>query len=71
MVAWASGRTAGGIPYIAPQIVLLFKAKATREKDQRDFDLAAPLLSTEAREWLAGSLRVIQPGHAWIERLAG
>jgi hypothetical protein len=48
--AWASGRTAGGIPYTAPQIVLLFKAKATRDKDQRDFDLAAPRLSSEARD---------------------
>jgi Aminoglycoside-2''-adenylyltransferase len=67
--AWASGRTADGIPYLAPQIVLLFKAKASRDKDQADFDLVTPRLSPGARAWLADGLRIIQPGHAWIERL--
>ena len=31
--AWASGRSRAGIPYVAPQIVLLFKAKWMRDKD--------------------------------------
>jgi hypothetical protein len=69
--AWASGRTAAGVPYIAPQIVLLFKAKATRDKDQADFALVAPRLPPEARDWLAAALRAIHPGHPWIERLSG
>ena len=68
---WASGRTAGGIPYVAPQIVLLFKAKAQREKDEADFANVMPKLSPEARDWLANSLRIIHPGHDWIDRLAG
>jgi hypothetical protein len=68
--AWASGRSAAGIPFVAPQIVLLFKAKATRDKDQADFAIVAPRLSTEARDWLAASLRIIQPGHPWIDRLS-
>ena len=68
--AWANGRTAAGIPYVAPQIVLLFKAKAAREKDQEDFSNVAPHLSSEARAWLATALRTTHPGHAWIDRLA-
>ena len=68
--AWASGRSAAGIPFVAPQIVLLFKAKATRDKDEADFALVAPKLSPEARDWLAASLRTIQPGHPWINRLS-
>jgi hypothetical protein len=68
--AWASGRTPEGIPYLAPQIVLLFKAKAARDKDKADFSIVAPLLSSEARGWLAASLQVIQPGHAWIDQLS-
>ncbi len=67
--AWASGRTASGIPYVAPQIVLLFKAKAARDKDEADFAMAAPRLSAEARAWLAAGLEVIHPGHPWIGRL--
>jgi hypothetical protein len=69
--AWASGRTAAGIPYVAPQIVLLFKAKAKRDKDEADFSVAAPRLPPEAREWLAAALRATQPGHPWTDRLSG
>jgi len=68
--AWASGHTTAGIPYVAPQIVLLFKAKASRDKDQADFARVAPRLSAEARDWLAKSLQVTNPDHPWIERLA-
>jgi hypothetical protein len=69
--AWATGRTATGIPYVAPQIVLLFKAYVTpRDKDEADFARAAPLLSAEARDWLAAGLKIIRPGHPWIERLS-
>jgi hypothetical protein len=67
--AWACGRTAAGIPYVAPQIVLLFKAKALRDKDQADFAAVAPRLSPEARGWLAAALRSVQPGHPWIDSL--
>jgi hypothetical protein len=68
--AWASGRTPAGIPYVAPQIVLLFKAKAMRDKDQADFALVAPLLSPEARTWLAAALRTIKPDCPWIDQLS-
>ncbi|HEY2710137.1 MAG TPA: hypothetical protein VGI95_18995 [Caulobacteraceae bacterium] len=67
--AWASGRSAAGIPYVAPQIVLLFKARHCRDKDEADFAKVAPLLSDDARAWLIASLRSVHPGHAWTERL--
>ncbi|WP_406210796.1 nucleotidyltransferase domain-containing protein [Streptomyces sp. NBC_01017] len=46
-------RTAEGIPYLVPELVLLFKAKAARPKDQADFDGALPQLSqaTQALAW--------------------
>jgi hypothetical protein len=69
--AWANGRTAAGIPFVAPQIILLFKAKAMRDKDLGDFARIAPMLPPEDRAWLAASLRIIHPGHPWIERLPG
>ncbi|HLI67644.1 MAG TPA: hypothetical protein VKU90_14870 [Caulobacteraceae bacterium] len=68
---WATGRTAAGISYLAPAIVLLFKAKWRRDKDEADFASVAPRLSPGARDWLAAALGVIHPGHAWIERLLG
>jgi hypothetical protein len=69
--AWASGRSSEGIPYVAPQIVLLFKAKAAREKDEVDFALVTPRLPPDARDWLANGLRTLHPGHPWIDRLTG
>jgi hypothetical protein len=63
-------RTADGIPYGRPEIVLLYKAKhADRERDQRDFEAVLPHLEPERRRWLAEALELVHPGHAWLARL--
>ncbi|MEO3752595.1 hypothetical protein [Streptomyces sp. B6B3] len=62
-------RTADGIPYLTPELVLLFKAKAPRPKDQTDFDATLPLLSRTRRNTLSGWLRRVHPGHPWLEEL--
>ncbi|GAA4893337.1 nucleotidyltransferase domain-containing protein [Streptomyces coeruleoprunus] len=64
------GRTSEtGIPYLAPEVQLFYKAKATREKDATDFEAVLPLLDAPARAWLADAIRVIVPGHPWLGRL--
>jgi len=63
-------RTADGVPYLTPEIVLLFKAKHNRPKDDADFAASLPLLTPEQRAWLAGALRAIHPGHIWLPPLA-
>jgi len=65
--AEAVERTPDGIPYLSPEIVLLFKAKYRREKDEADFQGVLPLLDTRRRRWLAESLAVLHPGHPWAE----
>ena len=62
-------RTADGIPYLCPEVVLLFKAKGTRPKDQADFDNALPRLTDVQRMWLVHALQTVHPGHAWLARL--
>jgi hypothetical protein len=58
--------TDSGIPYLAPDLQLLFKAKDTRPKDDLDSKLVIPELDQEQREFLVGWL----PGqHAWREML--
>jgi hypothetical protein len=64
-------RTADGIPYLVPELVLLFKAKATRPKDQADFEGVLPLLDALRRNRLCGWLALIHPGHPWLAELAG
>jgi hypothetical protein len=48
-------RAAGGVRVVPPEIALLFKAKAPRFKDQRDFDRVLPHLDRAARSWLASA----------------
>ena len=67
-VADAIEQTEAGIPYLAPEIVLLFKAKhAERDRDKADLARTLPLLEPERRRWLADGLRIVHPGHEWIE----
>jgi hypothetical protein len=61
--------TADGVPYVAPEVALLFKAKAPRFKDQRDFDRVLPVLDGAARAFLAWALEQAQPGHPWRAQL--
>ncbi|GAA2109393.1 hypothetical protein GCM10009759_50010 [Kitasatospora saccharophila] len=62
-------RTADGIPYLRPELVLLFKAGATRDKDRADFERVLPRLDRTRRADLARWLRGTHPGHEWLERL--
>jgi hypothetical protein len=58
-----------GIPYLVPEVQLLFKAKTVRAKDERDFADAVPLLDDAQRQWLRDALQVAHPGHQWLSRL--
>jgi hypothetical protein len=62
-------RTQDGIPYLAPELVLLFKAKHARQKDQADFDATIPHMTAAQREALAELLARTHPGHDWLARL--
>ena len=65
----AIGRTPAGIPYLRPEIVLLFKAKSVRPKDQLDFETVLPELAPEARSWLRDALELVHPSHPWLADL--
>ena len=52
-------------PVLAPEVVLLYKAKAPRAVDEADFVAAEPHLAPAARRWLAQALDVCHPGHPW------
>lgn len=61
--------TDDGIPYLVPELVLLFKAKHVRPKDQADFDRTVPLLTATRRDTLAELLTRVHPGHRWLADL--
>ena len=70
--AWSDvvTRTASGIPFLVPEVVLLFKAKHARPKDVSDLENVVPRMSVEARGRLAEWLVTVHPGHRWLDRLA-
>jgi len=59
-------RTADSIPYLAPEIQLLYKAKEPRPKDEADFASTLPYLNRESRQWLAQALTIVHPNHPWL-----
>lgn len=66
--------TPQGIPFLAPEIVLLFKSKNTSKKkergqDQIDFESVYAHLDAERRAWLRWALVATKPTHPWIELL--
>ena len=58
-----------GIPYLAPEICLLYKSTdITREGYQHDFEEAFGKMSDEQRDWLNHALSIMYPdGHRWIK----
>lgn len=71
------------VPYLAPEMVLLYKSiftrylESERESDiemianyRHDFDVSTPLLNDEQRNWLKNALSISYPnGHEWLSRL--
>ena len=57
-----------GVPYLCPEMVLLYKSVDTqREGYQLDYDLAMGMMSGEQRQWLQHALAVMNPeGHIWL-----
>ena len=69
-----------GIPYLAPEIVLLYKSIFVRYIDsplscdidmvncyRHDFEVAFPLLDKKQKQWLASALNLSYPnGHEWL-----
>jgi hypothetical protein len=56
----------GGVPYVRPELILLFKAKSPRERDEADLEAVLPALDEPARARLAAWLPA---GHPWLGRL--
>jgi hypothetical protein len=62
-------RSPHGVPYLAPEIVLLFKAKKNREKDDLDFAHVREKLESDRKDWLRNALTQYDPRHKWLTRL--
>jgi aminoglycoside-2''-adenylyltransferase len=60
-----------GIPYLAPEVQLFYKAKDRRPKDEQDFSAVLPALDGRRRRWLVWALGQAYGPHPWDARLRG
>jgi hypothetical protein len=58
-----------GLPIVRPEVQLLYMAKSTEAKNQRDFEIARPRLHPAATRWLAEALATTLPDHHWRHEL--
>lgn len=61
--------TEAGLPYLTPEIVLLYKAKNTREKDHMDFKSVKDALDAKKQQWLKQAISIHEPTHEWLKVL--
>ena len=59
--------SSSGLPFIAPEIALLYKSGSIEvEENAADFRTALPALDAGRRTWLRKALAQWQPGHPWL-----
>lgn len=58
-------RDASGIPYLAPEVAILFKSTKWSARSQHDWEVVKPLLPNTSKAWLADALAV-QGLDSWI-----
>jgi hypothetical protein len=61
--------TNDGIPYIRPDIQLLYKSKGARASDESDLLTVLPRLDAAQRATLFAWVSTVDPAHRWLERL--
>jgi hypothetical protein len=58
------------IPYLTPEVVLLYKAAHPSAIDEADFATVGRALDAGQRRWLADALGVCYPEHRWLSALS-
>lgn len=62
-------KTEEGFNILAPEVQLLYKSKALRDKDKMDFDNARVAMNGQQKNWLKQMLIKLYENHEWIEKL--
>jgi hypothetical protein len=58
-----------GVPYLAPEVQLFYKAHQPRPKDEEDFRAALPALDAGQRQWLATAITRAYGDLPWCDNL--
>lgn len=65
-------RTASDLPYVSPQVQLLFKSNNPNlDRNKWDFENISPLLKKSEKAWLLKQFELLYPeGHPWLLQLS-
>ena len=63
------GESKDDIPLLSPEIVLLYKSKAPRERDDQDLANMLPSLAESRRAWLRKAISTAHPTSPWVVKL--
>jgi hypothetical protein len=63
------GDERNGVPFLRPEIVLLYKSSERSPKNDTDFAVVLPRLSREASLWLRAALERYDARNPWVEAL--
>jgi hypothetical protein len=55
--------------FLCPEVVLLYKSKNPRLKDEQDFEAVVEYLDVKSKEWLKNTLIVCYSEHHWLQKL--
>lgn len=70
-IAEIGDRTEEGVPYLRPEIQLLYKARARRPRDDVDFTAILPRLDGSQCRWLRDAIGIVHGAdHPWLNRFA-
>lgn len=58
------------IKFLRPEIVLLYKSKNPRSKDDLDFAATFARLDAESRSWLKNALEICDEKHHWLKQFS-
>lgn len=58
-----------GMKFLCPEIVLLYKSKNPRTKDEKDFKVVVECLNIDSKAWLKNALTTCYDEHHWLQRL--
>lgn len=58
--------SSAGVKFLCPEIVLLYKSKNPRAKDEQDFQAIIKQLDAERKEWLKYAIGACDSKHHWL-----
>ena len=58
-----------GVPFLPPEIVLLFKSNRLNPKNMADLAAVNPTFGSDSRAWLAAAIALTNSSHPWIASL--